>query len=104
MQSWPKVTSDTKIQLYNMVDISREIREQVPLVHTVFDVIEDKGAVAVVSELCAKGTLWDAMASDGKIDNIPWLVCEVGNCLCPQRYSSTAPEAANCMLIVIATQ
>lgn len=62
-----------------MAELVSEIHEQVPLVQRVFDVIEDKGAVLVASELCEHGTLWDAMigCSAGKITHVPWLVCEV---------------------------
>jgi hypothetical protein len=87
VQSWPKAASDTKTQLYNMVQITKELHEQVPLVHQVFDLIEDKGAVLIVSELCEKGTLSDAVVAAGKIDNIPWLVCEVRICLYLQHIS-----------------
>lgn len=81
IQSWPKATQDTRLKLYNMVEIVNSIHEQVPLVHRVFDVVEDKGAVLICSELCSHGTLWDAMMISGGIDHIPWLVCEVSNSL-----------------------
>lgn len=79
IQSWPKATADIRLRLYNMAELVSVVHEQAPLVHRVFDVIEDKGAVLVVSELCAHGTLWDAIleCDAGKIVHIPWLVCEV---------------------------
>lgn len=77
IQSWPKATVETKLRLYMMAEVVGEVYEQVPLVHRIFDVLEDKGAVLVVSELPCHGTLWDALMAADKIDHIPWLVCEV---------------------------
>jgi hypothetical protein len=77
IQSWPRASLDTKLKLYNMAEIVKEIHEQVPLVQRVFDIVEDKGALLVCSEFCAHGSLWDALQHCLKIDHIPWLVCEV---------------------------
>lgn len=77
IQSFPKASMDARLRLYKMVLIFEELAEQVPFALKIYDVVEDKGAVLVCSEMCSRGTLCDALEVCGCISNMGWLVCEV---------------------------
>ena len=77
IQSFPKASMDARLRLYKMVLIFEELAEQVPFALKIHDVVEDKGAVLICSEMCPRGTLCDALELCGCISNMGWLVCEV---------------------------
>jgi hypothetical protein len=60
-----------------MISIMGAVYQKAPLCTRVFDVVADKGALCVCTELCAHGSLQDIIMSFGAIQDHGWLVSHV---------------------------